>query len=124
MHYVLHFPLVFFFFVYLVDLLIILICFFPLTKYFGLEGVASSLLLSAIIIFPILTYKILKITKVRFSLFFKPIIFSLSNTLVMISLIQLFNKFYAYDITMNRLLSVILIGTLIYLINSLIFENV
>jgi len=96
---------------------------YPLSFYYGLIGTAFSIFLSNLFVLPFVGHMTFKIARCSFLEFVKPILFSLSNTLLMVVGIYMIEKYIFVEIYFIKFFFLIFIGIIVYFIIAYFFDR-
>ena len=102
---------------------ILFIIIYPLTAKWGSTGSATALLFSSLIPSPIVWYMALKTIRCSFYEFIKPILISLLNTGIMVSLILTIKEYHGVQIGVIDFVALVFVGAITYSLMTLIFDK-
>jgi len=103
--------------------IILAIVVYPLSSQWGISGTAFALLLSVLLTSPIIWFKAIKILKCSALEFFKPILFPVINTCIMIVAIIAIKKHIFLQVKFGEFFGVIVIGITIYAVIAIFFDR-
>lgn len=103
--------------------IVLIIFLYPLSSRWGVVGAVFSLFLSILLPSPIIWYAGIKIIGCSFSEFFKPVLFPLINTGVMISIILIIKKIIFMQVNFVEFFGLIFIGIIIYFAITYLFDR-
>ncbi|GAG63173.1 unnamed protein product [marine sediment metagenome] len=109
--------------IYTFRLLILGLCIYPLSFYYGIIGIAFSIFLSSLFVLPFIGYMALKIMKCSFLEFIKPILLPLINTLLMVVGIFIIKKYIFIKIDFIKFFYLIFAGMIIYFMIAYLFDR-
>lgn len=107
-----------------VALILLAILIYPLTAHWGILGASIAVTIYALIIDPFVVYAVLNIVKSDYKKPVKLLMLPLTATLVTIFVIFAIKTYGFIDISIISLLSLIVIGVLIYILITYLFDTV
>ena len=103
--------------------IILVIVIYPLSSRWGVAGAASSLFLSTLLTSPIVWYMVIRIVKCSVSEFAKPVLFSLINMGIMVTIISIIKKYVLTYINLANFVGLIFVGVTIYFVIAYFFDR-
>jgi len=103
--------------------IILAIIVYPLTTRWGAIGAVESLFLSALIPSPIVWYMTIKVMRGTFGEFLKPVLISLINTGIMISVILLIKNSIVVGVSLSGFFGLVFVGMFVYGATALFFDG-
>jgi len=103
-------------------LIILAVTVYPLTVRWGATGAVASLFLSMLVTSPIVWYMAMRVTRCTLREFCRPVLFSLVNTGIMISIIFIIRKYASTNISIFEFFGLIFIGIIINFIVTYFFD--
>ena len=103
-------------------IIILVIIVYPLSSKWGSIGAVSALFLSSLISSPIVWYMAIQVIKCTYSEFFKPVLLSLINTGIMVSVIHVIRTVFI-QFSFAELFGLIFVGIVIYNIVAYLFTK-
>jgi len=104
-------------------LIIFAILVYPLSSRWGAPGAVTSLFLDTLLTAPIVWYMAIRVTKCTFLEFFKPVLISLINTGIMVSIILVIKAHILTHVNIAEFFGLIFFGMLVYAGVMFIFEK-
>lgn len=103
--------------------LIFAITVYPFSSRWGATGAVSSLFLSYLVPAPIGWYLAIRMMKCTFLEFFKPILISIINTGIMVSIIVVIKEYFLLEVKFVEFFGLIVVGMLTYAVMATIFDK-
>lgn len=104
-------------------LIILIIMVYPLSMRWGVIGAMYSLFLSILLVSPAIWLKAIKIAGCDYFEFSKPILISLANTIIMMSIIYIIKEFLFIQVGFIQFFILIIVGIAVYCFVAYLFER-